>query len=153
MQSEEKWERFFKACAATAAIASTLGLIVGGGFGLYTYYHQGAKEIRLMQYNLKKDVYYKLADAAAAVGSSTNKEDATQNATKFSTLYFGQAHILAVDSEVTSEKMAFYEKMQEELNSDNFPDNFPNENLQRAANFLSNACRKELRVEDIFSEK
>ena len=56
MPIEEKWERLFKACAATAAIASTLALIVGGGFGLYTYYQQGAaaKAFKQQEINLMR---------------------------------------------------------------------------------------------------
>ena len=63
MAANETWELRFKACAAIAAAVSTLGLVFGGVFGLYTYYQQGIaveaskeKELRLMQFNQKKNV-------------------------------------------------------------------------------------------------
>lgn len=93
MSSEEKWELRFKACGAIAAIVSAIGLIVGGFFGLYSYRHQGMasdalkeKELRLMQYSQKKDVYSELVDAAASVATSQTKEDAMKNAIKYLTL-------------------------------------------------------------------
>lgn len=156
MPNEEKWERYFKVCNAIAAIATTLGLMGGGAFGLYTYYQQGLsekdlkqQEIRLLQYNQKKEVYYELADAAAAVASSTNKRDAMQKAAKFSTLYLGRAHILAIDTDVKDAKIEFQTEMQKALKSDAFP----SIELRDKALSLAIACRNTLRVEEIFSNK
>ena len=148
----ERWELWFKACSAADAVASTLGLIAG----LYTCHQQSVaanalkeKELRLLQYNQKKEVYYELSDAAAAVATSRTKQDALKIAAKISTLYFGRAHIFAIDPAVNSDKISFYSKMQGALKKGTFP----SDDLEFAALSLTNACREVLRVQDIFSGK
>src|SRR5262245_14163212 len=90
------WEFRFKACSAAAAIASALSIILG----LYTYTQQGKtaealklKELRLMEYQQKREVYYQLVDAASAVANSLNASEAASNAQRYRTLYYGKAHI------------------------------------------------------------
>ncbi|CAB1083658.1 hypothetical protein D1AOALGA4SA_11200 [Olavius algarvensis Delta 1 endosymbiont] len=154
MPSEDKWERYFKLCGAAAAIATILGVLFGGGFGLYTYYHQKQHELALMVYNLKKDAYYELVDAATAIAYSKNKEDAHQKAAKFNTLYFGRAHIFVVDHVVKKAKLAFYSQLDDALKSGDFwsEGTASSEDLRRKAVELRNACREALNVEEIFSE-
>ncbi len=120
MPSEDKWERYFKVCGAAAAITTILSVLFGGWFGLYTYYHQKKHELALMEYSLKKDAYYKLVDTATAVAYSKNKADANQKAAKFSTLYFGRAHIFVVDYDVRKAKEAFYGELDDALKSGAF---------------------------------
>ena len=156
MSNSEKRDIFFKACGAIAAIASTLGLICGGIFGLYTYYKKSEEanslkiqEIRLAQYSQKKEVYYELVDAAAAIASSTNKDDAVRNATKYLSLYFGRAHILAISDEVRNAKQKFRRTLLKELRSGYIP----SKDLEYAALELAEACRKELGIDVLFSEQ
>ena len=150
----QKWEPRFKACGALAAIVSALGLVAGGAFGLYTFRQQGIsaeaqreKEFRLMQFNLKKEVYYELVEAAATVATSPTVEDAIKNAAKYKVVYFGRAHMFAIDPTVSDAKIAFYRRLLEVLEKGKFPTT----ELEGATLQLSIACMEVLRVRELFA--
>jgi len=155
MPIQEKWERYIKICGAAAAIATILGVFFGGGFGLYTYYHQGQRELALMQYKLKRDAYYELVDAATAVAHSKNKADALQKADHFNILFWGRSHLFVVDYDVGKAKEMFYGELDAALKPDNsWSEDTPTPaKLQELAVELRNACRKALNIEEIFSDR
>ena len=144
----KKWEPRFKAFGAVATVVSMIGLVAGGVFGLYRYVAQQEKEIRLAQYNQKKELYYELVDAAAAVGSSLTKDEALRNAQKYSILYFGRAHIFVIDPEVVTGKEAFHKAMENALQEGVFP----SKQLQLDALSLAMDCANVLHINDVFGE-
>ena len=150
MPSQEKWERYVKICGAAAAIATILGVLFGGGFGLYTYYQQGERELALMEYNLKKDAYYELVDAAISVAFCEIKEDAIREADKFNILFLGRAHLFVVDHNVEEAKRMFYGEMDAALKPDARWSESMHTLRERAVE-LRDACRKALNIEEIFS--
>jgi hypothetical protein len=107
------------------------------------------KELRLAQYNQKKDVYYELVDAAASVAMSHTKKEAERNAAKYSTLYFGKAHIFVIDQSVNKAKIAFRSAMLDALKAGTFP----SAALQSAPLDLARACSEVLRAEDVFAPR
>jgi len=124
-----------------------------GGFGLYTYYHQGMRELVLMEYNLKKDAYYELVDAATAVAHSKNKADAIRKADKFNILFLGRSHLFVVDHDVRKAKEMFSGELDAALKSGVFwSEGTPtSEILRKRARELRDACREALNIEEIFS--
>ena len=156
LATRENWEFRFKACSAIAAMASALSIVIGSFVGIYTFRQQGLaaealkeKELLLMQYNQKKEVYYQLVDAAASVAMSSTKKEAERNATNYSVLYFGKAHIFAIDPSVSKAKIAFRSAMVEALKVGVFPST----PLQSASLDLAFACKEVLRAQDVFSAK
>ena len=146
------WDLIFKGCGAVAAIVSAIGLVAGGIFGLYTYREQGIaadaarqKELRLMQYSQKKDIYYELVDAASTFASSTTKAEAEKNAARYNALYFGRAHIFAIDPKVNASKIAFHAALEAALARGNFP----TKDLDDDVLALADACKRYLAVEDV----
>lgn len=99
-----------------------------------------------MHFNQKKEVYYELVEAAATVAASPTKEEGIKNAARYRALYFGRAHIFAIDPAVNAAKVDFYVEMNSVLKSDGFPTN----KLDGITLRLSSACKDVLRVQDIF---
>ena len=156
MVVREVWEFRFRAFSAVAAAASALSIVIGGFVGLYTFRQQGLaadalklKELRLIQYNEKKAVYYELVDAAAAVATSRTRQEVERNATKYSTLYYGKAHIFVIDQSVYEAKVAFYSAIADALKMGEFP----SYSLQALSLKLASTCREVLRAEDVFGPK
>jgi hypothetical protein len=154
MPTETSWEFTFKACGAIAAIVSAVGILAGGAFGLIQYQkqvetaeRQGKMELDLLKYDQKKDVYYDLSEAAVYVAHSRTLAEANQRVEKFELIYFGRAHILAMDSEVMTAKANFYKVLLAVLKKGSFP----SDQLQAEAFLLTTACQKALKVEQIFS--
>jgi hypothetical protein len=155
MVIREAWEFRFKAFAAAAAATSALSIVIGGVVGLYTFRQQGlaaaalkVRELRLIQYNEKKAVYYELVDAAATVAMSLTKEEAKRNAAKYSILYFGKAHIFAIDPSVRTAKITFHTAMAAALAAGDFP----SYSLQKLSLELAAACSEVLQAENVFAQ-
>jgi hypothetical protein len=151
MAIDDRWEFRFKTCTAAAALASAASIVLGGFVGIYTFRQQGfaaealkEKELRLIQYMQKRDVYYELVDAAAAVAVSRSKEDADRNAVRFAGLFFGKAHIFAIDPVVSQAKVAFNAAMISALQEGKFPSGA----LQSASLDLARACSGVLQAEE-----
>lgn len=147
------WEFRFKAFTALATIVSMVSIIVGAVVGIRTYVEKSdaeqaikLKELRLMEYQQKRDVYYQLVDAASAVANSRTKAEAITNAQRYATLYFGKAHIFAIDKSVADAKIAFYTAMAGALAKNEFP----SYELQASTLALSHACKEVLRAQDVF---
>jgi len=147
MEQREVWEFRFKGISALATIVSALSIIIGGCVALYTYQEQGKaaaylkrKEMRLMEYDKKRDVYYEMVDAAATVATSLDARDAELKAARFKALYFGKAHIAVVDEDVLNAKVNFYTALQSALKSGTWPTKV----LYSSALELSTACQEAL---------
>lgn len=157
MPAEKTWEFTFRACGAVAAIVSAAGILAGGAFGLIQYKEQGIsaelqrdKELRLLEYDQKKNVYYDLSEAAVYVAHSRTLAEARLRVPEFELIYYGRAHILAMDPEVITAKTAFQDALLKALKAGQFP----SDRLQAEAFTLTTAVQKALKVEDIFfSEK
>jgi len=78
-----------------------------------------------------------------------DKDDAEQKAAKFTTLYFGRAHIFVVDRNVMVAKINFNIELEKALKSGAIW----SEELRRKAVMLRDACKEALNVEEIFSKK
>ena len=149
--TREDWEFRFKACSAIATVVTALSIIVGGLSALHTYEKQAKaqlelkeKELKQMRYSQKRDVYYELADAAAAVATSTNATDALVNATKYYRLYYGKAHIFAIDVSVNNAKIEYRKKLDEALSKGQWPSS----DLKSETLSLTDACKAILRKEE-----
>ena len=147
----EHWEFRFKACSAITTVVTALSIIVGGLGALHTYQKQAKaqieqkeKELRQMRYSQKRDVYYELADTAAAVATSTNAADALMNATKYYRLYYGKAHIFAIDVSVNNAKIEFRKRLDEALSKGQWP----SPDLKSETLLLTDECKAILRKEE-----
>lgn len=157
MPTEKTWDFVFRACGAFAAVISTVGIVAGGAFGLIQYQDQGKaaklqreKELRLMEYDQKKEVYYALSEAAVYVAHSRTLDEARSRIPDFEVIYFGRAHILAMDQGVKDAKAAFQSALRSAIENGQFPSG----QLQSEAFKLTSAIQRALRVEEIFfSEK
>ena len=151
MAIDDRWEFRFKTSTAAAALASAASIVLGGLVGIYTFRQQGLaaealkeRELRLMQYMQKRDVHYELVDAAASVAVSQSKEDADRNAVRFAGLFFGKAHIFAIEPAVIQAKVAFNAAMISALHEGKFPSGA----LQSASLDLARACSGVLQAEE-----
>lgn len=155
MTQREDWEFRFKACAAVTAVATAISIVVGGGVALYTYREQvqtaenlKRKEIRMLEYNQKREVYFELVDSAATVASSVNKADAEKNSARFYALYFGKAHIAVVEDAVYTAKKKFSRALQAALAAGKWP----NDDLDMPALNLSKACSVALNARKVIDD-
>ena len=151
MVTREDWEFRFKVCSAVATVVTALSIIVGGLSALHTYQKQAMaqveqkeKELRQLRYSQKRDVYYELADTAAAVATSTSASDALTNATKYYRLYYGKAHIFAIDASVNNAKIEFRKRLDEALSKGQWP----SADLKSETLLLTDACKAILRKEE-----
>jgi len=149
--TREDWEFRFKACSAVTTVVTAISIVAGGLSALSTYKKQSElenklkeKELRQMRYAQKRDVYYELADAAAAVATSTNQADALLHATKYYRLYYGKAHIFAIDVSVNNAKIEFRKRLDEAMSRAKWPsDDLKSETLK-----LTDACKAILQKEE-----
>lgn len=151
--SQDSWDFRFKFCSAAAAVVSALSIIIGGVVGLYTYRTQTQtaealklKELRLMEYQQKRELYYQLVDAASAVANSSDPTEAKMNAQRYATLYYGKAHIFAIDPTVNNAKISFFKAM----NSALVKGEFPSSDLRANSLALATVCKDVLRAQDVF---
>lgn len=149
--TREAWEFRFKAFSAITTVVTALSIIGGGLTALSTYRRQSAienrlkeKELRQIRYTQKREVYYELADAAAAVATSTNQADALVHATKYYRLYYGKAHIFAIDVSVNNAKIEFRKKLDEAMASGKWP----SDELKAETLKLTDACKAVLQKEE-----
>lgn len=150
----DEWEFRFKACGAVTAVCTALSIVIGGFAALYSYRQQGLaaealkhKELRHMEYSQKREIYYELVDAAAAVSASLDKADAERNAARYWRLYYGKAHIAVIDEAVHKAKHAFALELEAAMKRGAFP----TKDLQSAALVLARECRLVLRAQNLFS--
>ena len=149
--TREAWEFRFKAFSAVTTILTAISVVIGGLSALHTYKKQARaqieqkkKELRHIRYTQKRDVYYELADAAAAVATSANSADAMANATKYYRLYYGKAHIFAIDPSVNNAKIEFRKKLDEALSKGQWPST----DLKSETLALTDACKSVLRKDE-----
>jgi hypothetical protein len=149
--THEDWEFRFKALSAVATVVTAFSIVIGGLSALYTYKKQAQaqveqkeKELRQIRYSQKRDVYYELADAAAAVATSNNPAEALVNATKYYRLYYGKAHIFAIDVSVSNAKIEFRKRLDEALSRGQWPST----ELKSETLALTDACKTILRKEE-----
>lgn len=149
--TREDWEFRFKACSALTTVVTGASIIIGGISALNTYQEQAKlenklkeKELRQIRYSQKREVFYELADAAAAVATSTSSSKALSNATKYYRLYYGKAHIFAIDVSVNNAKIEFRKQMDAALKKGVWPsDDLKTETLK-----LTDACKAVLQKEE-----
>jgi hypothetical protein len=154
--TKHDWDRYAKIATVCSVVFSTLGLLAGGAFGLYTYREQGLAQVEArnkvfheQKYMQLKEVYGQLVDAAAAVGSSLSKEEALEKLRLFDTIYFGRAHIFVIDDAVTDGKIEFYRLAHQEV----LKEEFPSRNLQKHALQLADICRQALDIRQSLHNK
>jgi hypothetical protein len=153
ISKRETWEFRFKGYSALASVISAASIIVGGIVGIHTFVEKNEaaealrlKELRLMEFQQKRDVYYELVDAASAVANSLSKAEASVNAQRYATLYYGKAHIFAIDPTVAQAKIVYFTAMRTALEKGVFPST----DLQASSLALSSACKDVLRAQDVF---
>jgi hypothetical protein len=146
-KDEDCWERRYKIASFIATGISTLSVIAGGVFGLYTYHQKSAQEnllrseeLRLRKYTQVREMYFQLVDAAAAVGTSNSKAQAVERLSEFDRIYFGRAHIYVLDKNVADAKIKFYWNAHELIDKENFP----SRNISKYALLLSTSCKNSL---------
>ncbi len=149
--TREDWEFRFKACSAITTVFTAVSIVVGGISALKTYQEQAKienrlkeKELRQIRYSQKRDVYYELADAAAVVAISTNSTEAHLNSTRFYRLYYGKAHIFAIDVSVNNAKIEFRKRLDEALAKGKWP----SYDLKSEALMLTDSCKAVLYQEE-----
>ena len=142
--TRDDWEFRFKACSALTTVVTGVSIIVGGISALNTYQEQAKlenklkeKELRQMRYSQKREVFYELADAAAAAATSANQSEALLNATKYYRLYYGKAHIFAIDVSVNNAKIEFRKKLDAALAKGVWP----SDDLKSETLALTDACK------------
>jgi hypothetical protein len=149
--TREDWEFRFKACSAITTVFTAVSIVVGGISALHAYEAQSKlenklreKELRQMRYLQKREVYYELADAAAAVATSGTSAEATVNAQKYYQLYYGRAHIFAIDLSVNNAKVEFRKKLDQALTDGKWPSTA----LKTETLRLTDACKAVLLKEE-----
>lgn len=149
--TRENWEFRFKACSAITSVITAFSIVAGGLTALGTYRKQAdienrlkEKELRQMRYAQKRDVYYELADAAAAVATSTSQTEARVHSTKYYRLYYGKAHIFAIDASVNNAKIEFRQKLDEAVSRAKWP----SDDLKAEALKLTDTCKSVLQKEE-----
>lgn len=153
MAAREDWEFRFKACSAMTAVFSAASIVIGGVAALYTYRQQGLaaeqlkqKELRQIEYNQKREIYYDLVDAAAAVSASTDKAEVDRNAARYWRLYYGKAHIAVIDASVYRAKVEFGKELKAAMERGAFPTH----DLEGSTLELARAARDVLRAQNLF---
>jgi hypothetical protein len=129
------------------ATLTALGLILGGVWGVYTYFgiqHQTIelreRELAFMVFNEKKHAYLALIDAAAEITASKNRQEVSEKAPLFLKLYYGRAHVIAeADRNVSKKKVTFRNKLMKYL--EDKIDTPPHEYFGGAALALTKACQ------------
>ena len=108
----------FKLFDRGVAVVSAMSIIVSGVFGLISYSNQRKvdsalkrREFRLSVYREKKEIYYPLCESAAAIVSCDSQNEAKPHINDFLTLYYGKAHLIAIDTEVNNAKVDFRMKL------------------------------------------
>jgi hypothetical protein len=137
----------FKIFDRGVAAVSAMSIIVSGVFGLISYNNQRKidsalkkREFQLSVYREKKEIYYPLCESAAAIVSCTSQNEAKPHIKDFLTLYYGKAHLIAIDLEVNNAKVDFRAKLNEWVDSkDQKP---PPKDLINLALNLTESCRE-----------
>lgn len=152
--TKDDWKFRFDACSALTALATAASIVIGGVAALYTYRQQGIaaedlkrKELRQLEYNQKREIYYELVDAAAGVSASLDKADAERNAARYWRIYYGKAHIAVIDDAVHDAKVAFARDLREVMKRGKFP----TDELEGPTLMLSRAARDVLRAQNLFA--
>lgn len=143
------WRPRFEVVQAVSATCAAIGIVAGGLFALFQYYHQietenalRRQELALAMFTIRKDTYFELADAAAAIANSSSAEVAAPNILRFNTAYDGRSHAFDLDPEVRNAKILFHRAMDSAT--------FPSTGLKACAQLLDDAIHQALHFEAAF---
>jgi hypothetical protein len=144
----------FKVWDRGVATITSIGLIIGGGWGLYTYFQKRDQDIetrnqeyKLARYKERKELYYPMCKAVGEIASSKTARDAEPAIKNFLTLYYGGVHMVS-DKTVNEAKKDFYQALDEFRTGPS--DQPPPPTLITKANALVKACGESLDLEGVF---
>jgi len=146
----------FKIWDRSLATITSMGLILGGGWGLFTYFQKRDQDIatrnqeyKLARYKERKELYYPMCKAVGEIASAKTARDAEPAIKNFLALYFGGVHMVS-DMTVNQAKKDFYQALQEF--TDGPGNQAPPPTLITKANALVKACGESLDLEGVFKE-
>jgi hypothetical protein len=144
----------FKLWDRGLATITSLGLIIGGSWGVYTYFKKRDQDIatrnqeyKLARYKERKELYYPMCRAVGEIASAKTARDAQPAIKSFLTLYYGGVHMVS-DRAVNDAKKDFYRAVEEFGSGPT--DQAPPATLISKANALVKACGESLDLEGVF---